>query len=241
MPNLIIEIGNTAVKACWSDGVTIGKTVRYQGEKISDFILSLTEKSKPEVMVISSVYNISSRDEHSFGNECGKLVILDRNHTKLLKEKNLPEELTYDRAASIIAARYLFAGRGCTVIDFGTTLTADFISDKGEYEGGNISLGLRTRFKALNRYSRALPLLNSEENVPELGKTTRTAIQSGVVSGIMFEIDGYASLKSGNIIVFTGGDANYFAKRMKYSIFVVSNIVLIGLALIADENVKKNI
>jgi type III pantothenate kinase len=51
----------------------------------------------------------------------------------------------------------------------------------------------------------------------------------------MFEIDGYMSRNPENITVFTGGDAIYFAKRMKNSIFVVCNLVLMGLALIALE------
>ena len=44
MANLIIDIGSTALKASWCDGITLGKTFRYQGEKIMDFILSLTSK-----------------------------------------------------------------------------------------------------------------------------------------------------------------------------------------------------
>ena len=240
MANLIIDIGNTAVKASWSEGMTLGKTFRYQGEKVRSFIISLTEKEKPEIMVISSVYEISGPDEAAFRKECDKLLLLDSAHTDILKENMLPEYLTYDRAASIIAARYLFRGKGCTVVDFGTTLTIDFTDEEGRYSGGNVSLGCRTRFKALNRYSRALPLIDSPEEVPVTGDTFTTSVASGVISGIMFEIDGYIGLHPDNIVVFTGGDANYFAKRMKNSIFVVSNLVLMGLAIIADRYVKKD-
>ena len=55
----------------------------------------------------------------------------------------------------------------------------------------------------------------------------------------MFEIAGYVSEKQDNIVVFTGGDAIYFAKRIKNSIFVICNLVLIGLALIADGYVNE--
>ena len=44
MANLLVEIGNTALKAAWSDGMTLGKTFRYQGEKWMDFTLSLTRR-----------------------------------------------------------------------------------------------------------------------------------------------------------------------------------------------------
>ena len=56
----------------------------------------------------------------------------------------------------------------------------------------------------------------------------------------MFESAGYISRNTQNITVFTGGDAIYFAKRMKNCIFVVCNLVLMGLALIAVEYDKKD-
>lgn len=238
MFNLIIDIGNTAVKASRSEGMTLGKTFRYQGEKVLDFILSLINKEKPEVMVVSSVYGISSHDEKILRKQCKHLLILDKSHTQVLQAKGLPEQITYDRAASILAAKYLFPDRGCTVVDFGTTLTVDFTSKEGSYLGGNISLGCRTRFKALNRYSRALPLVDTPEYSEVLGHNLQGSMVAGVISGIKFEIEGYIGLYPDNIIVFTGGDAIYFAKRMKNSIFVICNLVLMGLALMADEYVK---
>jgi type III pantothenate kinase len=192
-------------------------------------------------MIVSSVYNRSSLDEERLGKGCSTLLILDGNHPELLEKNNLPEYITYDRAASIIAARYLFKGKGVSVFDFGTTLTVDFIRPYGSYEGGNISLGCRTRFKALNRYSRALPLIDTPSDPPEIGTSGVSSMEAGVISGIMFEINGYVALKPDNILAFTGGDAIYFAKRMKNSIFVICNLVLMGLALIADEYVNQKV
>ena len=237
MANLNIDIGNTALKASWADGITLGKTFRYQGEKMLDFILSLVSKSKPDVMVLSSVRTFSPQSVEKLRNECGTLLVLEG---KMFDEYDLPSHITPDRAASIIASRYLFKGRKCTVFDFGTTLTVDFIDAEGRYEGGNVSLGLRTRFKALNRYSRTLPLLSAPEEIKDRGMNIAESVHSGVISGIMFEIDGYMSRNPENITVFTGGDAIYFAKRMKNSIFVVCNLVLMGLALIADRYDKKD-
>ena len=239
MSNLLVEIGNTALKAARSERMTLGKTFRYQGEKYLDFILSLTRREKPAVMVLSSVYPISESDADVLRQECAHLLILDRNNREWLVGKGLPAYLSYDRAASIIAARYLFKGRACTIVDFGTTLSVDFTGEDGQYQGGNISLGCRTRFKALNRYSRSLPLIDIPENPEVLGLSETASIGSGVISGIIFEMEGYLALHPQNIVVFTGGDANYFAKRMKSSIFVICNLVLMGLALIADEYVQK--
>lgn len=237
MANLLIDIGNTALKASWADGMTLGKTFRYQGEKKFSFILSQTLKEKPEIMVISNVRSFSDREVERLREECGKLIIMDKD---ILKERNMPEYLTPDRAASVIAARYLFKGKGCTIFDFGATLTIDKIDSEGNYSGGNISLGCRTRFKSLHRYSRNLPLIDLDDEVPCLGNSLEKSLLSGVVSGMLFEINGYLSDNSGNITVFTGGDANYFAKRMKNCIFAVCNLVLMGLALIAFEYDKKD-
>ena len=240
MPNLLVEIGNTALKAAWSDGMTLGKTFRYQGEKMFDFIHSLVEKEKPAVMVISSTIEVNSTQEEVLRSKCGKLIILDRKHVETISSYSIPEYLSPDRAASVIGARYLFNGKGCIVFDFGTTLTVDITDEEGNYCGGNVSLGCRTRFKALNRYSRTLPLVDTPVNIRETGNSLKTSIESGVVSGIMFEIQGYLSLFPEKVVVFTGGDALYFAKRMKNSIFVVCNLVLMGLALIADDYVERN-
>ncbi len=237
MANLIIDIGNTVLKASWADGITLGKTFRYQGERMLDFILSLTAKSKPEIMVLSSVRTFSSNSVEILRGECERLLVID---DELLEKYDIPLYLTPDRAAAIVASRYLFKGRGCTVFDFGTTLTIDFLDSEGKFIGGNVSPGCRTRFKSLNRYSKHLPLLDAPDNVEVRGTNIADSITSGVISGIMFEIEGYMSHNPENIAVFTGGDAIYFAKRMKNSIFVVCNLVLMGLALIADRYDKKD-
>ena len=241
MANLLVVTGNTALKAAWAEGTVLGKTFRYQGEKMLEYLLSLTEKEKPEVLTIASVYEISESDQAALRKECSHLIILDRLHTEVLLKYDFPEYLPYDRAAGLVAARFLFKDKPCTVFDFGTTLTVDFLSAEGRYLGGNISPGCRTRFKALERYSKNLPLVDTPEKVLPEGQSLTGSVESGVILGIMFETEGYIRSKKDNIVIFTGGDAIYFAKRMKNSIFVVCNLELMGLALITDDYVKKNI
>ena len=163
MSNLLVEIGNTALKAAWSDGMTLGKTFRYQGEKWMEFLLPLTRREKPAVLAVSSVYPLTEEELNILSGECGHLMVLDKNHQEPLLSHGLPAYLSYDRAASVLASRYLFRGKPCTIVDFGTTLSVDFLAADGSYTGGNVSLGCRTRFKALSRYSRSLPLVNTPE------------------------------------------------------------------------------
>ena len=244
MANLLVIAGNTALKAAWCDPFdpcVLGKTFRYQGEKMLDYLLTIVEKEKPEVLTIASVSGVLPEEESVLRTKCSHLLILDKNHTNLLLKYDFPEYLSCDRAAGLVAARHLFKGKACSIFDFGTTLTMDFLSSEGRYMGGNISPGCRTRFKSLSRYSKSLPLVDTPSQVDIQGHSLVSSIESGVILGIMFEIDGYIKAFRDNIVIFTGGDAIYFAKRMKNSIFAVCNLELMGLALITDDYVKKNI
>ena len=232
MADLVIDIGNTALKAAWTDGMTLGRTFRYQGEKMFEFILSLIERNRPETIVLSSVRRFSQQNMTMLSEVCDRIIVVDE---RIISGQGLPSDMSSDRAASIIAARYLFKGKPCTVFDFGTMMTVDSIDEDGKFTGGRISPGCMTRFKSVHRYSRQLPLLGIPDEYEEKGISVSSSISSGVISGIIFEIEGYICQNPDNIIVFTGGDANFFVKRMKSSIFVVCNLVLMGLALIAVE------
>ncbi|MGL4492132.1 MAG: type III pantothenate kinase, partial [Tannerellaceae bacterium] len=154
-----------------------------------------------------------------------------------------PNTLGRDRLAAVVGAHSIKPGHNLLVIDAGTAITYEFLNAEGCYMGGNISPGMKTRFKALNYYTQKLPLLNEDGDTPDLGDSTETAIRSGVVNGVVFEIDGYInSLRSkySDLFVFlTGGHSFYFERRLKNSIFADINLVLIGLNTILDYNVEK--
>lgn len=238
MSNLLIEMGNTALKAVWAEGETLGKTIRYQGEKTIEFIQHITEKQKPGVLVLASVRDISQQDEDTLKCLCHQLVLIDKNHPALLKAYGLPEYLSPDRAASILATRKLFQGRDCVIFDFGTILSVDFIDAEGRYLGGNVSLGCRTRFKAINRYAKNLPLVNTPKDVVPRGNTLVSSVESGVMLGIKFEVDAYIASVPQSVVLFTGGDANMFVRHTGNSVFVVNNLVLMGLAVISLDYEK---
>ena len=63
MANLLIEIGNTAVKAAWAEGTVLGRTVRYQGERVMNFIASVVGRQYPSVLAVASVRNVSPEDQ----------------------------------------------------------------------------------------------------------------------------------------------------------------------------------
>lgn len=233
--NLIVDAGNTVLKAAVTEGVTLGKTFRYQGEKKVDYVCDLAKSIFPEVLVYCSAKLVSEEEKQQLSSCAGRLIVMDPSERSVAARNDIPDFITPDTVASIICARRMFSGRGCSIFDFGTTITSTFLSAEGKYEGSTISPGCTTRFRSISRYARNLPLLRENDETEIVGTSLESSITSGVVSGIMFEIQGFISNYPQNIVVFTGGDANYFAKRTKNSIFVVCNLVLMGLALIAAE------
>ena len=67
----------------------------------------------------------------------------------------------------------------------------DFIDDQNQYLGGAISLGLRLRYKAVHNYTAKLPLLETKYPEDYIGNSTSESLHSGVVNGLLFEIEGF--------------------------------------------------
>ena len=157
-----------------------------------------------------------------------------------------PDTLGYDRIAAAVGAYTICPGKNVLVIDAGTAITYDIVTADGEFLGGNISQGVEIRFKSLNKYTNRLPLLERPEHAPPLlGSSTREAIQSGIINGLLFEMDGFIDAISKEYpklqVVLTGGDANYFVGKLKNSIFVDPNLNLIGLNRILEHNADREI
>ena len=109
--------------------------------------------------------------------------------------------------------------------------------------GGSISPGINLRFRSLNNFTDHLPLVKQKEIDYLNGNSTNTSILSGVLNGICYEIDGliseYSLIYDNLTVILSGGDYNYFDKRLKNNIFALPNIVLIGLNKILAFNGKK--
>lgn len=130
-----------------------------------------------------------------------------------------PDTLGADRLAAAVGAATLYPGNNVLIVDFGTAITFDFVSAEGEFLGGNISPGAATRFRALHHFTRKLPLCELIDREVFMGRDTVSAIEGGVVNGIVYEVEGYIRdlerKYDGLRIIFTGGDSNFFAKRVK--------------------------
>ncbi|MBN2274033.1 MAG: type III pantothenate kinase [Bacteroidales bacterium] len=241
--NLVIDIGNTSIKTgCFRNGELIKSEMH--DAFTSQTAAELISQYKVQNGILSTV---KENDESvGFYLQQNLSFFINLTHHTPLPFKILyqtPALLGKDRIAAIAGAFQSFPQKNVLVIDMGTAITYDFITRKGEYTGGNISPGLVTRFKALHTFTSQLPLMEKDELVTDLGTDTRSAIISGVQTGIIFEINGYidhfTSQHADLMIILTGGDAHFFVNKLKKTIFVIPNLILNGLNYILDYNARK--
>jgi len=238
---LIIDVGNTFVKlAVFENNKLKNKQVVKLNKLLEETKHLKNSNLKIKQAIISSVGKLTDQDI-SVLKVLFDLTIL--NSDTKLPFNNLyqtPTTLGVDRIALVCAAVKQFPKQNTLIIDAGTCITYDFINANNDYLGGAISPGLRMRYAALNNLTANLPLLDKE--IPEsiIGNTTKSAIHSGVVNGVINEINGnIATYKHKYLdltIILTGGDANFLSKQLKSSIFVNSNFLLEGLYSILQFN-----
>ncbi|MFD2513952.1 type III pantothenate kinase [Pontibacter locisalis] len=153
-----------------------------------------------------------------------------------------PQTLGADRIAGAVGANYFFPQRNCLIFDAGTCITHDFIDNRGVYHGGGIAPGLNMKFSALHTFTKRLPLVHrTEKEAPLTGQSTEESILSGVLTGTVAELNGfiqaYTEKAADLVVILCGGDAGFFESKLKGRIFVIPELVLIGLHRILAHNV----
>jgi type III pantothenate kinase len=242
--NLIIDVGNTRVKVALFKGDSIFDTYQFAKSKIAKKIKDIVEKHDVTNGIISSVASISEKE---FKNIEQLVPLLRLNHESRVPFKNeyaTPITLGMDRIALASASVFKFPNKNVLVIDAGTCITYDFIDKKGVYYGGAIAPGIEMRYKSLYTFTDKLPLLDVTDPKQLTGNSTEESIHSGIVNGILSEIEGvidrYKEKNKELTVVLTGGDTNFLAKRLKNSIFANPNFLLEGLNNILNYNLKND-
>lgn len=242
--NLAIDIGNTLAKLAVIDD---GQVVDFQKtEKIDSAFVEKILEENPEIeaAIIVSTGEYETAWEQMLEKRMKRFIRFGAK-TPIPIENGYatPQTLGLDRLAAAVAANALYPNSNVLIVDFGTAITVDFVSAEGRFLGGNISPGAATRFRALHHFTKRLPLCElDEDSVRLLGNSTQTAIESGVVNGIVYEIEGYIrdlQQRYNNLrIIFTGGESDFFAKRLKNTIFATYDLVAYGLNRILEYNAK---
>jgi type III pantothenate kinase len=241
--NLTVDIGNTNIKIAEFENNKIIFTGIYKTFGTGQ-LKGLEHYGEIKNIIVSSVVSNNKVAQDLRSMSCNVLEFDYNTPIPVKNDYKSPKSLGNDRLAAVVGAYNIFPGSNVLVIDAGTAITYDILTDNAVYSGGNISPGMGMRFRALNKFTDRLPLLSSDENYPDLGNTTEGAIISGVQKGIAYEMEGYineAEVRFNNLkVILTGGDANFFDKILKKRIFVEQNLICIGLNTILEYNVKRS-
>ena len=239
--NLIIDVGNSYVKlAVFKDDKIVDKDVVTLNELIKQLrVLKKNHKAITKV-IISSVGKLKDSAIDYIDKYFDLTILNSDTNLPFRNSYSTPKTLGIDRIALVSASVDQFPNSNALIIDGGTCITYDFVTSKNEYLGGAISPGIRMRYKSLNNLTANLPLLETEIPDSITGDSTNTSIHSGVVNGVLNEIDGvikqYEQKYSDLTVILTGGDANFLSKQLKSSIFANSNFLLEGLNYILQFN-----
>lgn len=240
---IAIDQGNTNTKLALFQGINLIELLIFDASELEKKIVELIKKySNISEIVLSNVGNpIDFFEKLDL-----KIKINTINHQSLFPFENLyqtPNTLGIDRAVLASGAVLKYPHSNTLIIDAGTCVTYDYLNEKNQYLGGSISPGLHLRYKSLNDYTVNLPLLSPNYPKNDIGDTTFEAIHSGVVNGLLFEIqhitDAFRKRYEKFNIILTGGHTLFLAKRLKNTIFANSNFLLESLILLHQYQQKK--
>ena len=243
--NLCIDIGNSSTKIGIFNNNKLNNSFLFKNIIKTDEIEQICNDFVVDFCIVSSTAK-EDFEVITFLKEKIPFVIQFNKITKIPIYNNYltPQTLGNDRLAAVAGASFLLPEKDILVIDAGTALTFDFIDKKKNYYGGAISPGLLMRFRALNEFTGRLPLVQiiDNQNVKLIGNNTQTSILSGVVNGIINEIDGYISAIKKQYpalaVVLTGGDSEFLSNQLQNNILLEKSLVLIGLNQILKMNIK---
>tara|TARA_B100000902_G_scaffold374153_1_gene402866 strand:+ start:134 stop:856 length:723 start_codon:yes stop_codon:yes gene_type:complete len=232
-PFVIVDAGNTSVKVAHIKNSHIQSVHRFA--HISDALSTISDAD----VVCASVLNENFKQ--LFINSGGSFHQI--THQSKLPFKSVygsMETIGVDRLCNMAAAFKLFESQNCLVVDIGTCIKFDFLSENNLYLGGSIAPGIELRYKALHEHTSQLPMLDFKSATAIIGGDTNKSMHSGVINGIQHEIQGmilryekdFGDLK----ILITGGDASYFDFPQKSNIFANKNLTLEGIVEIYEFN-----
>ena len=235
--NLVIDWGNTRIKAGWFTGDTLIETARYvSAEELGAALV----KTPPRYVIASSTSRPADELRqllNDFDGGANWLLLNPDLSIPIRNNYETPRTLGADRLAAAVGAMTLFPAQNCLILDLGTCITADFVSADGAFRGGLISPGLQMRLQAMHTFTARLPLI---DNLPEANnwppltaRNTRDALLSGAMNGMALELAGIISEYSNHHpdlrVIVCGGDGPLFINRLKPGIFAVPELVLQGL------------
>ena len=243
MANLVVDESNTLCKIA-----VVDREVLLCDVAMPDFDMmqasELAERYAVEQAIVASTRGGAERICEQLRSKVARVLhFTSQTEVPIAIDYTSRQTLGTDRIAVAVGVVCNMGIKDALVVDMGSAITFDIV-ENGAFKGGNISLGVAMRFRALHEFTAALPLCKAIEPTETFGSTTKEAIEQGVMQGILYEIEGYIERvlqkNRENSIIFCGGDAESFVNRIKNAIFAPRKLMFTGLNVILEYNVSKN-
>ncbi len=252
---LVVDVGNTqthfgtfegerlvehwrfaSVRTSTADelGAALRSLLELRGVGLADLGASIVSSTVPELAP-----EWQQVGERYLGHET--LIVGPGVKTGMPIRLDNPRELGADRLVNAVAA-HAKVGGPCIVVDFGTAITYDAVSEAGEYLGGVIAPGVEISMDALTSRGAKLPKIDLAEPRSLIGKSTVDAIRSGIIYGFASAVDGIVGRLRGELgpdtpTIATGGLARSIVPHTTQIDQVDDLLTLTGLRLIHERNV----
>ena len=251
---LTIDVGNTRIKTAVFEENTLLEVGVFEKNELQKNIENILKKY-PNItnLVVASVGNVAESEFLVWENQLKIQFISHKTQFPFQNLYKTPLTLGIDRMVLASGAVLEFPKKNRLVIDAGTCITYDFVDENDNYLGGGIAPGLQLRYGALHHFTAKLPLLSLSDLKKEadlitepklIGNSTQQSIHSGVINGLINEINGFISQYESQylnfIIILTGGDTDFLAVRLKNTIFANRNFLLESLNQIYQYNNKND-
>ena len=221
---LAVDVGNTqTVFGLFDDGALrenwrVATEAQRTGDELGALVGRFIDLDRIDGICLSSTVPTLIREYEVFAERWAKAPLLVMGpgvRTGIPMRYDDPREVGPDRIANAVAAKERY-GAPCIVVDFGTSTNFDVVSPEGEYVGGVLAPGIEISMEALFQRAARLVKVDFVDPPSAIGRTTATALQSGVVYGFAGQVDGIVAAIRKELgveaqVVATGGLAELIA------------------------------
>ena len=241
---LLIDVSNSYAKLAFASRDRVSNLVRVPTSELSSSLVAKFLKQRQvKKLVISSVVPTKNSAISKAAHNKAQVLWLDwKLKLGVTIDYPNPQSIGADRLANAAAVAELY-GCPAIVVDFGTAVTFDVVSEGRRYIGGVIAPGLEAMTNFLYQRTALLPRLSLKEPHRAVGKSTVEAMRSGAVFGyrglvreILAQIRAEQFSRKKVVVVATGGYARLIASQLPEVAAIHPHLTLEGLRIVGNLN-----